>query len=171
MDEPSGAVPEQVQQFAPKPKPRKDGPPGELIGMLQRVAGMISDKKYERTNAHVTTVVDQPSSAIPDQGLMLAPRQPPEDDRIDKAGGALIAMLHKAAGVSNEEYDRATILAGRLASELRATENRIKELEAEASYFRDRAARAEEWLQLISREIESKLIAPLGASHPRGAGD
>ena len=169
MDEPSSPVPQQVQQFAPKPKarkdePRKDGPTDELIGILQQAVGMISNEKYKRANALVTKVVDLPASAIPIQDFTLAPEQPPQDDRIDKAGQALIAMLHKAADASNEEYERATILAGRLASQLRTTENRIKEFEAEASHFRDRAARAEEWLKLISREIESKLIAPQGAA-------
>ena len=116
--------------------------------------------------------MDQNSSAVPEQALDFTPRlKPREDDSVDKAGRALIAMLQKAAGVSNEEHERATILAGKLAGELRTSENRVKQLEAEVSLFRDRAARAEEWLQRISREIESKLIAPQGASRSRGAGD
>ena len=142
------------------PAPR--GGDGHLIRLLAEAQrALLSTKSL---NDVLTKVVDLPASAIPIQDFTLAPEQSPQDDRIDKAGQALIAMLHKAADASNEEYERATILAGRPASQLRTTENRIKEFEAEASHFRDRAARAEEWLKLISREIESKLIAPQGAA-------
>jgi hypothetical protein len=37
-------------------------------------------------------------------------------------------------------------------------ENRITELEAAISYYRERARAAERWLQRIQREIENKLI-------------
>jgi hypothetical protein len=37
-------------------------------------------------------------------------------------------------------------------------------LEAEVQLFRDRAARAEGWLQTIYKEIDEKLIAPRTAS-------
>jgi predicted nucleic acid-binding Zn-ribbon protein len=48
--------------------------------------------------------------------------------------------------------------------ELRAAEDRINQLESEVQLFRDRAARAEQWLQTIHKEIEEKLIAPRSAS-------
>ena len=48
--------------------------------------------------------------------------------------------------------------------QLRAAEERINQLEAEVELFRDRAARAERWLQTIQNEIEEKLIAPRSAS-------
>jgi hypothetical protein len=44
--------------------------------------------------------------------------------------------------------------------QLRAAEERINQLEVEIEFFRDRAARAEGWLQTIQEEIEEKLIAP-----------
>jgi chromosome segregation ATPase len=75
----------------------------------------------------------------------------------------VITVLNKAVSISNEEHKRAMALTDDLANKLRTTERRIKELEAEASSFRDRAARAEEWMQRISHEIESKFIAPEGA--------
>jgi hypothetical protein len=43
--------------------------------------------------------------------------------------------------------------------ELRGAQDRINQLEAEVELFRDRAARAERWLQTIHKEIEEKLIA------------
>jgi hypothetical protein len=172
MDQPSGSVPEQVRQFAPKPrakpnpnppaKPRRDGPSDELLGILQQIAGM-SNEQHERPNVPAPRLAQQPSSAIPDQGQKPAPQRPPADDTIEQAGQALIGMLQKAAGATNEEYEQATILAGRVAAELRVTESRIKQLEAEVSHFRDRAAKAEGWLQHISHVIEEQLIAPQAA--------
>ena len=49
---------------------------------------------------------------------------------------------------------RAMDLAHRLSSELRAAEEKAREFEAEANYFRDRATRAEEWLVRIHTEIQ-----------------
>jgi hypothetical protein len=166
MDQPS-FIPEQVRQFAPKPKPkprpREGEPTVELVAMLQKAAEM-SDQKYARATTPATQPVPEPASK-------LAPtREPPEGDPVEKVGRALLAMLEKAAGESDEKYQHATILAGRLASELRTAESRIKELEAEASHFRDRATRAEEWLRRISGEIESKLMGPRDSSRSAGAG-
>jgi hypothetical protein len=55
-------------------------------------------------------------------------------------------------------------LAHKLALQLRAVEDRINRLEGEVALLRDRAARAEGWLQTIHKEIEEKLIAPRSAS-------
>jgi hypothetical protein len=157
MDKSSGSGPEQGQQSVPKPKPHDDGLTDELRGLLQR-AGIISNKESKLGSAPPTKVADQNSSSIADLG----PTQPAEDDPIDKAGHAVITVLNKAVSISNEEHKRAMALTDDLANKLRTTERRIKELEEEASRFRDRAARAEEWMQRISREIESKFIAPEG---------
>jgi hypothetical protein len=48
--------------------------------------------------------------------------------------------------------------------QLRTAEDRISQLEAEVELFRDRAVRAERWLQTIQNEIEEKLIAPRSAN-------
>jgi hypothetical protein len=45
-------------------------------------------------------------------------------------------------------------LAHKLSFQLRAVEERARELEAEANHFRDRAARAEAWLLRIHNEVE-----------------
>jgi predicted nucleic acid-binding Zn-ribbon protein len=54
-------------------------------------------------------------------------------------------------------------LAHKLSIQLRTAEDRISQLEAEVELSRDRAARAERWLQTIQNEIEEKLIAPRSA--------
>jgi len=75
---------------------------------------------------------------------------------VEEAGEAIIAKIQKAAELSNENCDRATKLAHKLSMQLRAAEERISHLEAEVELFRDRAARAEGWLQTIQKEIEEK---------------
>jgi predicted nucleic acid-binding Zn-ribbon protein len=83
---------------------------------------------------------------------------------VEEAGQAIIAKIKRAADLANENCDRAMRLAQKLAMEVRAAEDRINQLEAEVQLFRDRAARAEGWLQTIYKEIEEKLIAPRSAS-------
>jgi hypothetical protein len=157
MDQRPSVVPGQNVRAVPNSKPREDkaGPPDSLMAILKRASG--PDDREQR--ASKPAIPQQPPSAAPapvSRPTSSADRR--TDDPVDAAGQALIALLQSAAETSNAEYDRATIHAGRLASELRAVEDRIRELEAEASHFRERAAGAEEWLQRIAHEVESQLI-------------
>jgi hypothetical protein len=72
----------------------------------------------------------------------------------DDAGQHIIALVHKASDVAKADCQRAMDVAHRLSSELRAAEEKAREFEAEANYFRDRAARAEEWLVRIHTEVQ-----------------
>jgi hypothetical protein len=92
------------------------------------------------------------------------PRTDDDDTPLEEVGQAIVAKIQRAAELANENCDRAMSLAHKLSMELRAAEDRIHQLENEAQLFRDRAARAEGWLQTIHREIEEKLIAPRLAS-------
>jgi len=56
--------------------------------------------------------------------------------------------------MAKDDCTRAMDLAHKLSFELRAAEQRARELEAEATHFRDRAARAEAWLLRIHNEVE-----------------
>jgi hypothetical protein len=88
------------------------------------------------------------------------PPQQQSGNPADEAGQAVITQIRKAAELANENCDRAMALAHKLAMQVRAAEDRITQLEAEVALFRDRATRAEGWLQTIHSEIEQKLIAP-----------
>src|SRR5215813_6342125 len=88
---------------------------------------------------------------------------PENESPVEEAGQAIVAKIQRAAELANENCDRAMTLAHKLSMELRA-EDRINQLEAEVQLFRERAARAERWLQIIHQEIEEKLIAPRSAS-------
>jgi hypothetical protein len=102
----------------------------------------------------------------PEQVLKFVPKEQPRSyaPLVEETGEAIIAKIQKAADLSNENCDRAMKLAHKLSMQLRAAEERINQLEAEIELFRNRAARAEGWLQTIQKEIEEKLIAPRSAS-------
>jgi len=79
------------------------------------------------------------------------------------AGNALLAMLHEAAKLSQENCDSILAMAHRFSVELRVVEDRIKELEAEIEFNQDRAHRAEKWLERVHSEVEANLFVPLTA--------
>jgi hypothetical protein len=72
----------------------------------------------------------------------------------DDAGQHIVALVQRASDMAKTDCQRAMDLAHRVSSELRSAEERARALEEEASYFRDRAARAEEWLVRIERELQ-----------------
>jgi hypothetical protein len=82
-------------------------------------------------------------------------KRPPNATMVaDDAGRGIVALVQKAADLAKADCNRAMDLAHRLSSELRAAEERAREFEAQANYFRDRAAHAEEWLVRIRREVQ-----------------
>jgi len=84
-----------------------------------------------------------------------APRAQAEANMVaDDSGRTILAMLQKAADMAKEDCARAMDLAHKLSFQLRAAEERARDLEAEATHFRDRAARAEAWLLRIHNEVE-----------------
>jgi len=84
-----------------------------------------------------------------------APRGHPDANiRADDSGRAIIALLQKAAETAKDDCARAMDLAHKLSAEVRVTEERARELEAEAAHFRERATRAEEWLLRVHNEVK-----------------
>ena len=102
----------------------------------------------------------------PEQVTKFAPKEGPRTygTPVEEVGQAIVAKIQRAAELANENCERAMTLAHKLSMELRGAEDRINQLEAELQLFRERAARAERWLQIIQNEIEEKLIAPRSAS-------
>src|SRR5262245_18594370 len=102
----------------------------------------------------------------PEQVVKFEPKARPNtyDTPLDEDGQAIVAKIQRAAELANENCDSAMRLANKLSMELRAAEDRINQLESEVQLLRERAARAEGWLQTIHKEIEEKLITPRLAS-------
>jgi chromosome segregation ATPase len=67
-------------------------------------------------------------------------------------------LLHRAAGVADENSKHALETAQKLSHQLRAAEDRIAELEAEVTAHRDRAERSEQWLHRVYTEIEDRFL-------------
>jgi hypothetical protein len=79
-------------------------------------------------------------------------------DQLDKAGQTILQLLHRAAGVADENSRHALETAQKLSHQLRAAEDRIAELEAEVTAHRDQAERAEQWLHRVYTEIEDRFL-------------
>ena len=110
--------------------------------------------------------MDEDRAGTPEQIIEFTPKGGPRSHGtlVEEAGEAIIAKIQKAADLSNENCDRAMKLAHKLSMQLRAAEDRVNQLEAEVKLLRDRAVRAERWLQTIQKEIEEKLITPRSAN-------
>jgi hypothetical protein len=114
------------------------------------------------------------SAYVPDKAGTIVPFAPAPKGQhdtgiiADDSGRTIVAMLQKAADMANEDCKRAMDLAHKLSFQLRASEERLREAEAEAAHFRDRAARAEAWLVRIHNEVE-QMFFPKKERDPHGA--
>jgi len=79
-------------------------------------------------------------------------------DQLDEAGESILNLLHKAAGLAEKNSQHALDMAQKLSHQLRAAEQRIADLKAEAERHRDRAERAEQWLHKVYLEIEHRFL-------------
>jgi molecular chaperone GrpE (heat shock protein) len=79
-------------------------------------------------------------------------------DQLDKAGQSILRLLHKAAGITEQNRRHAVEAAQKLSHQLRAAQDRVNELEAEIEAYRDRAERAEQWLHKVYTEIEDRFL-------------
>ena len=79
-------------------------------------------------------------------------------DPLDKAAQGILNLLHRAGEMAEETSQHALEVAQKFSVQLRAAENRIKDLEADVRYHQERADRAEKWLHQISVEIEDQFF-------------
>src|SRR6476620_11576520 len=104
------------------------------------------------------------SAYAPDKAATVVPFAPtPKGQQpevvADESGRTIVALLHKAADMAKEDCARAMDLAHKLSFQLRDAEERARELEAQATYFRERAVRAEDWLLRIHNEVEQTFFS------------
>jgi hypothetical protein len=89
----------------------------------------------------------------------------PEAEIVDRAGNAILGLVSRAADAAAADLQEAREVAERLALQLQASRDQVRAadcqinaLKADVRLYRDRANRAEKWLQQISSEIEQKLL-------------
>ena len=80
------------------------------------------------------------------------------DDPLDHAGYLVMGMLEQAAAATAQNCQHAVDVAQKISFKLRAAQDRIKDLQAETAHYQERAERAEQWLQRISREIKQRFL-------------
>ena len=104
----------------------------------------------------------------PEAVLKFAPKDRPSDDNdpTDQSGRAVVALLQQAASQSNDTCERAMSLAHKLSVQLRAAEDQINQLRGQLEFFQNRATRAEEWLQVIRKEIEETMLVTRVPARP-----
>ena len=67
-----------------------------------------------------------------------------DGDQLETAGQAILKLLHKAADATEGNRRQALATAQKLASQLRAAEDRIAQLEAEVQHYRQMQAFGEQ---------------------------
>ena len=84
--------------------------------------------------------------------------KPEAGDPLDRAAQAILRLIHRAAADAEANHRQALETTHQLSAQLRAAEDRIRELEAHARHNEERAEQAERWLYQISVEIEQKFF-------------
>jgi chromosome segregation ATPase len=82
----------------------------------------------------------------------------PTGDPLESAGATILGLLNQAAEAATANTQHALDVAHKLSRQLRAAEERIADLEANLKDYKERAERAESWLNLISSEIQQKFF-------------
>ncbi|HLQ93900.1 MAG TPA: hypothetical protein VK148_28100 [Xanthobacteraceae bacterium] len=107
------------------------------------------------------------AAAPPPKDIPYAPARDvrPDGDTVERSGQAIVALLQQAADSANSNCDRAMEYAHKISVQLRASDERIKELEGDLRHFQDRAERAEEraqraesWLVRIYKDVEQRFF-------------
>ncbi len=87
-----------------------------------------------------------------------------DGDPIDRSGQAIVGMLQEAVDVAKANCERAMDIAHKLSLQLRAAEDRIRQMEADIRHYQERATRAEKWMHRIHTEIEDRFFRDSNAA-------
>ncbi len=79
-------------------------------------------------------------------------------DPLDRAAQAILGLVHRAAADAEARNQQALAMTHQLSGQLRAAEDRIRDLDAHLRHYQERADRAEKWLHRVSLEIEQQFF-------------
>ena len=114
-------------------------------------------------NGLAAAPTEAPEAAIPYAPSRKSGAQSDAGDSVENAGQAVIGLLNQAVEAADANTKHALDVALKLSHQLQAAEARIAQLETDLTYYKERAARAEQWLNYISSEIEQNFLARLTA--------
>jgi chromosome segregation ATPase len=116
-------------------------------------------------NIHAAPLTEAPEAAIPCAPSRNAPsRKSAAEDRVETAGQTIIQLVTKAVETADANVKRALDVAQKLSRQLQAAEQRNTDLEADLRYHKDRAERAEKWLNFIQTELQQKFFGAADGS-------
>jgi len=120
-------------------------------------------------NAHAAALTDAPEAVIPYEPSRKSGARTAAEDSLENTGQAVIGLLNQAVEAADANTKHALDVALKLSHQLQAAEARIVQLETDLTYYKEQAARAEQWLHYISSEIEQNLLGRLtaGGEAPR----
>ena len=79
-------------------------------------------------------------------------------DAGDPLDRAALGLVHRTVNDAKAKNQQALAMTQQLSGQLRAAEDRIRELESNARHHEKRADRAEKWMHRISSEIEQQFF-------------
>lgn len=100
-------------------------------------------------------------AGIPNAVVQFAPKssaKPEGGDPLDRAAQAILGLVHRAAADAEAKNQQVLATTHQLSGQLRAAEDRIRDLEAHVRHYQERADRAEKWLHRVSLEIEQQFF-------------
>jgi len=80
------------------------------------------------------------------------------EEELERAGKEILVLIERAGEITANRLAIAADAAQKIVVQLRASEDRIGQLEAEVRHYQERAARAEEWLMRVYNEIQKKFF-------------
>jgi hypothetical protein len=99
-----------------------------------------------------------------DSKATLHPTLSARDQNDDLAGASILTLLQRSADMAEGNSQYAVNIAKELSTRLVASEarvveleGRLAELEVEVQVYRDRSEQAEQWLNKISSELQSRV--------------
>jgi hypothetical protein len=129
---------------------------------LNRPLGLDAVRKFaEQMEYEMARFYRRAAQASDDTVIPLTPKsnvRSESGDPLDRAGKAILGLFHRAASDAEANDKHAVEMAHQLSAQLRAAEDRIRELKAAVRHHQDRADRAERWLYQVSVEIEQKFF-------------
>ena len=83
----------------------------------------------------------------------------PPAEELERAGKAILVLIDRVAQTTEARVAETTKTAQKVTEQLRAAEDRIRQLETELRHYQQRAARAEEWLMRVRNEIQNNFFS------------